>query len=141
MSSTDKKTTGLKKEYVIILIICLIVGAILIFGLRSDLLSFGKSKSSNGYVDDLEVRVCEILSSIDGVGKSKVMITVEGEEVSYKNGLYSEVSSTENKYPEVVGVVIVCEGANNVMVKEEIAESVMTLLGVPFDKIQIFKMK
>ncbi len=67
-----------------------------------------------------EVKLTGILSSIEGVGATDVMIN-EGE-----NG--------------ILGVVIVCEGANNLMTRNDILNAVSTALNVDKKIIAIYSM-
>lgn len=67
-----------------------------------------------------EIKLTRILSEIDGVGKAEVMIN-EGE-----NGIN--------------GVIIVCEGAYNIMTRNDILNAVSTALGVDRGNIAIYAM-
>ena len=121
------------------------------------------------YTENLEARLEEIISSIDGAGKTNVMITLEtGEEnvfakqtktqregnndkskesdeyeyviiksaTSKEEGLLIEVGQ-----PEIRGVAVVCEGAENLKVKESIISTVTSVLDIKTNKISISKMK
>lgn len=47
-----------------------------------------------------------------------------------------------NEYlPTVEGVIIVCEGADDVKVRMQVTDAVVTALNVSADKIKILKMK
>lgn len=74
--------------------------------------SFGSEKSST------EIKLTEILSAIDGVGSADVMIH-ESEGV-------------------IVGVIIVCEGADNIMTRSDILNAVSTALNVQKSIIAIY---
>ena len=67
-----------------------------------------------------EIKLTRILSEIDGVGNAEVMIN-EGE-----NGIN--------------GVIIVCEGAYNIMTRNDILNAVSTALGVDRGNIAIYAM-
>lgn len=69
---------------------------------------------------DTEVRLESILSSIEGVGESNVMVT-EGE-----NG--------------IEGVVIVCKGADNIMTRNDIINVVSTALNIDKKIIAVYAM-
>lgn len=77
----------------------------------------GKTESS-----DLEAELEEILSSMDGVGKVKVMITLkdDGERVE--------------------GVLVVAEGGGNASVCADILSAVQSLFSLEAHKITIVKM-
>ena len=67
-----------------------------------------------------ETRLEEILSSIDGVGESSVMVTEDGE--------------------DIIGVVIVCQGADNIMTRSDILNVVSTALNIQKNIIAIYAM-
>lgn len=68
---------------------------------------------------DEETRLCSVLSEIEGVGKVSVIINSEGESV---------------------GVVVVCQGADSILVRSEIISAVRIATGATGDNIQIYKM-
>ena len=117
----------------------------------------------SAYASELESRTAEIISSIDGVGKCKVMITLEqtDESVFAKNtdenassGSYSKKSEyvlyednnndtpvlIKQYFPKVKGVAIVCAGADDVVVRERVISSVSALFGLPTTKISVSRM-
>ncbi len=67
-----------------------------------------------------ELKLCKILSNIDGVGAADVMISKTGEEIS--------------------GVIVVCEGAKSIMVRSDILNAVSTALGVDKKIIAVYSM-
>jgi stage III sporulation protein AG len=110
--------------------------------------------------DKLEV----ILSEIDGAGKVSVLIYFDGttEIVTADNvetttsGDVTEENRTpilindngssdpiiiKEKMPEIKGVVVVAEGANNIKVRLELIRATTTALSIDEDKVEIFKMK
>ena len=42
------------------------------------------------------------------------------------------------KYPEIVGVAVVSDGADNITVKMALLDAITTVLKVPCNKVQIF---
>lgn len=112
------------------------------------------------YVSGLEDRLEKTLSEIDGVGKVSVVITVSsGMETvlavkkteTEKNGVIEReetpilvngktVTVTE-KYPEITGVLIVCEGAGNIITLSRIQNAVTSVLGVQLNKVEILARK
>lgn len=114
------------------------------------------------YTEKLEKRLQNMLSRIDGVGSCSVMITVSGG-VSYSyaqnaqqeigknvneikkehvvldkdNGDYPLVESVRN--PEIVGVIIACEGGEHNVVRECIISAVGAVLGIPSNRICVTK--
>ena len=101
-----------------------------------------------------------VFEGIDGAGKTSVTVTVDGtsEEVVLKetttkieNGVKSIIESvilvngkpyvTKTFNPKIMGIIVVCEGAENLNVKLAITEVITTTLEVSSDKIRILKMK
>lgn len=78
------------------------------------------SATSNVNKTTTEVKLASILNSIDGVGATDVMIN-------------------ENQ-GEISGVVIVCEGADNIMTRNNILNAVSTALNIDKKIIAIYSM-
>ncbi|MBR6737512.1 MAG: hypothetical protein IKL82_04020 [Clostridia bacterium] len=147
----------LKKELVITLIVSLI--AILVIFLSSFGFSYETTKGED-YASQLESKVEKLLSSIEGVGKVEVFITVDGSseevlaktvETKIENGVKITTESlilisgkpyvTKVLSPKIIGVTIVCKGANKVAVKVAITECVKSALQIDAERIKILKMK
>ena len=82
---------------------------------------------------ELEERLAQVLSSMEGVGKVKVMITTEGDT--------SSVFGTETGGQKVSGVVVVAEGAGNATINARISDAVKALFSMDVHKISIVKMR
>ena len=82
---------------------------------------------------DLEHRLEQVLSAMDGVGEVEVMITVEG---STEN-----MFSTKSDGVKASGVLVVAEGAGKASVDAQILEAVKALFSIDVHKISIVKMK
>ena len=123
---------------------------------------------SDGYVLMLEERLVSIISTIDGAGSTKVMVTLESgnEEIYLHNYNYGEdvdpngSNSVERKddyviidgesgeegivvrvqQPKVRGVAVVCEGGGSDVVREQIINTVAALLDISSAKISVAKM-
>lgn len=128
----------------------------------------GKSKTNTStdyesYVSSLESRTQNIISSIDGVGKCRVMITLEqtdesvfakntdessqngnfskkSEYVLYENANNDEPILVKQYFPKVYGVVIVCQGGDDTAVRERVISSVSALYDIPYSKISVSKL-
>lgn len=117
-------------------------------------------ESENGYETQLEARLTEMLSRMDGVGTVSVMVTVKGsteqifaEEVKESTGEHNSqtehapvitkqdgdesalISKTE--YPDIHGVAILCTGGGNAVIREQICDAVSTILGIPVSHIYV----
>ena len=73
--------------------------------------------------DNLETRLEKILSKIEGVGKTEVLITYRENET------------------KIEGAIVIAEGAENIDVKQKIIQAVETATGLLSHKIQVFEMK
>ena len=82
---------------------------------------------------ELEVRLEQVLSAMEGVGEVKVMITMENETDS--------VFRSETKEQKVCGVVVVAQGAGNATVNTRISDAVKALFSIDVHKISIVKMR
>ena len=78
-------------------------------------------QTDNSDMSEEEVKLKETLEQIEGVGRTTVMITRDG-----ANG--------------TAGVLIVTEGADNTMVKQQISEAVSALFGIEMHKKKIIEM-
>lgn len=125
------------------------------------------NENSQEYSLYLEQRVEEIVSSIEGAGKVNVMITIsETTEYVYaqnQNGTNKVNKDSENKdnksdfviiekdnndtglllktfEPKIRGVAIVCEGADDPAVQQQIYSTVSAVLNVSTARISISKL-
>ena len=156
-----KKTRAIKKEYILAVILAALVIVIYLSGqnINFSFLSTN-TESSVDYASLLENKLKNLLTNVNGVGKVNVVITIDGtgEEIILKNveekiennvkttiqsvvliGGKPYVTKTEN--PKIVGVIVVCEGAEDVNVRLAISEIVLTALKVEPDSVRIIKMK
>lgn len=121
-------------------------------------------QKSESYTD-ITGELTEVLSSIQGVGNVRVMLTVStGEQTIYQ--VDENISSTETgssiqketviitgtdrreealisyiKPPTYLGAIIVCQGADQASVKLAIVDAVSKITGLSSDKISVVKMK
>ncbi len=132
--------------------------------------------SYDEYAAQLEERLVDMISSIEGAGETKVMITLEcGTEYVYayqqkSTSSISEDSDSDGKSsrdekstseddlilidgddgeeplilkevsPTVAGVVVVCNGADNINVKQQIVDIVTTALGTTSNRVCVTSM-
>ena len=109
------------------------------------------------YNDDMEHKLCSVISAINGVGQVSVAISYgSGIEKIYAYETKTQTTGnvkTENSSvitvggqalvvkelaPSVSGVVVVAEGANDVAIRLKIVEAVTTLLNIDGNKVQVF---
>ena len=82
---------------------------------------------------ELESKLEKVLSSMEGVGDVAVMITVKESS--------SDLFSDTKEEGEVLGVVVVAEGAGKTEVNAKILDTVKALFGIEVHKISIVKMQ
>ena len=73
-------------------------------------------------VEELETK----LSEIEDVGEVSVLISWT-----------STADSTENAYPKPEGVIIICDGGDNISVKVRLISSVASYFGIAENKINV----
>lgn len=116
MSKVKSFITRYKRIIVVAaLLILLIAIAVIFFGGSSKSLTVNSTARS-----ETETKLMRILSEIEGVGKAEVMVN-EGE-----NG--------------VEGVIIVCEGANNIMTRNDVINAVKIALKLDKNNIAVYAM-
>ena len=107
----------------------------------------------------MEQRMEEVLGKIDGVGKLRLMLTLQSgtrltlaedtqrdqdrtqrEIVTLNRGSGNqEIVITNRFYPVYQGEVVVCPGADSSAVRLAITETVQALTGLPSDRIRVAK--
>ena len=126
---------------------------------------FKEEKSITKSNDSLEENLASILSTIKGVDEAIVKIPLyDTKEVTTitketdSNGGERMTEETSNEYkavfeeensnkkvlikqsimPEIIGVIVTCEGAENNIIKENIINAVSAVTNVALNKIQVF---
>lgn len=113
----------------------------------------------------VEQKLAEILATIDGAGKVKVMLTVsKGEETLYQTDTDLSAATDTSQHttdtviitdadknqsglvrqrvePIYLGAIIVCQGADNPIIKLAITEAVAKITGLKSNHISVLKMK
>jgi stage III sporulation protein AG len=116
-------------------------------------------------LEEMEGKMADALSKIDGAGKVTVVLTVKtgarqvlaedgessqkGEDteqstntvVVSKGSGYQEVVAVQEIFPKFQGALVVCDGGGNPAVKLKLVEAVAALTGLGSDKISICKGK
>ncbi len=114
-----KKVLDLLKQNIKIVIAVVIVVILIIVALAFNY-SSNKTQVNDGKKTQTEEKLETILSNIDGVGATDVMI-------HESDGMIS-------------GVVIVCSGGDNIMVRNNILNAVATALNIDKNNIAIYAM-
>ncbi len=115
---------------------------------------------------ETERRMAEVIGAIDGVGRVKVMLTLQSgetlelaEDSSASQGSggdvrqerqvltvnrgsgRQEVVVTQRMYPVYQGAVVVCQGAGDSRVRLTVVDAVSVLTGLSSDRISVVKWK
>ena len=91
----------------------------------------------SGYKLELEEEVASLASAVKGVGKCRVLITFErGAQNTYKGG-----ELVETRPPLVLGVTVVCDGADSDLVRARLTEMLTALFGIPSSRVAVLKSK
>jgi stage III sporulation protein AG len=159
----NKVTDFVKKNklisYLIAIFIAILLSIILFSGINSTK-NTNEQLDNIEYVETLETRLSDALSSVLGAGKVKVVITVES---GMETVLATKVSINQNNgvverkeepitvngktvvikenYPKITGVLIVAQGADNISVKTKILNATVSLLDINVNDIEILTMK
>ena len=153
----NKYIDFVKKNYILIMFIVGII-LILLSYLPSKTEITSNSFSESEYIRTLEQKISGIVSMIDGAGDSAVIINISSTTESvymkenkkfFDNDDTKTKSETEdsiitmkdksgNEYalvtkqlmPKISGVTVVCDGGNDIDVKNSVINAVSTLLGI-----------
>ena len=152
-----------KYKYVFIIVMAGIVLMLLPSGTKED--EVKTQTVIQAAEQDMEARLKEVLSQIKGAGKVSVMLTeAAGAETIYKTDEHissgGDTSSSQKDTvtvtdkdrtqsglvtqiipPRYQGAVVVCQGADDPLVRLAISEAVASLTGLRTDKITIVRMK
>lgn len=103
-------------------------------------------------IESEEKRLEDILSSIDGVERCKVLLSVQngaesilaednGETVVLSNSGQQSTVTVQTRYPVFQGAIIVSGGCDDASVRFDILSSVMAYTGLGTDRISICPIK
>ena len=146
-------------QYVFLGTLSLLIIAIFTVG------SFTEEKSIDNeltvdYVSSLETKLSNSLSKVSGAGKVSVVITVNGGNESIlametvtKTSVDNSITVTETpilvngktvvlseKYPKITGVLIVAQGADNIIVANKLKQVAVSLLDIELSNVEILSM-
>lgn len=127
----------------------------------SDVKEKTEEDSLQDYKQRIQKELVELLEGVEGVGRAEVMLTVRAsnEKVTLKDNTNRGDGSEEEtvliedsdrnsapyviqeKEPELEGVVVVCDGGSDALVKREITDAVSALFQIESHKIKVMKSK
>lgn len=159
----EKIQSGKVPKIVIIIVAFLIILFILFnnFGFTDKKKITTDNEQTSIYIENLESKLSKVLSNVDGAGKVNVVISYEsGKETvlatkktttKIENGK-SEIEETpiivngktvtiKELNPKIIGVLIVSQGANSLMVKKRLQQATISLLDININQIEILTMK
>lgn len=126
------------------------------------------SAASFSYCDTLEKKLESVLKEMDGVGRCKVLLTLDSsdekiyatdEKTNSKSSDNTSERTLDSKYvrtnskdgkegiilktkaPKIKGVLIVCDGGDNAAVENAVTEAVCATLGIASNAVSVLKMK
>lgn len=156
----EKIKSNKRIQYILFIVVFIILFVAIIFSVFSEKKETVDLDSVSNYIYNLENKLSDTLSKVEGVGKVSVVITVES---GMETVLAMKTTVTENNsgkeiietpiivngktvvlkenYPVVTGVLIVAEGANNLSVLSKIQQATMSLLNININQIDILTMK
>ena len=94
----------------------------------SDAAVLSKTAEIDEYERRLEERLAEVIGSIEGTGEVRIMITLERTEESVYSG--RETSAAATITPTIRGALVICEGSENVIVRQKVTDAVCKVLGI-----------
>ena len=155
----NKIKTNKFLQYLLVIVL-LVVAAFILFGGEIFNKNTASGSFSESYVSDLELRLENALSKVEGAGQVSVVITVESgmesvlamETVTKESSAGKETIETpiivngktvtlKEMYPKITGVLIVAEGANKIGVLNRIQQATTSLLDINVNQIEILTMK
>lgn len=146
-----------KLQYIIVFSVAALLIFIFVIGFLNEKKTDEKAETS--FVEELEKRLSDAIGKISGVGKNSVVITVESgmETVLATKTTVTETSGgretvetpilvngktvvLKEKYPKIIGVLIVAEGADNILTYRKIQQAAVGLLDISVNQIEILSM-
>lgn len=156
----DKIKSNKKLQLILIVILSVIVVGIFVSSCFNKESVETETNGIKEYVTNLEKRLENTLSKVEGAGEVSVVITIESgmETVLAMEKIVKETeTSTESKetpvivngkpiilkeqYPKIIGVLIVAQGAKNIAVMSRIQQATISLLDININQIEILTMK
>lgn len=140
LKSADKIFSFLKERKRAAIFIALICAGLLLIALSS--LPSGTDTNAEPqtlaeYKAELEAELESVCSSVSGVGKCRVIVTFErGAENTYKGS-----NLIESKPPRVMGVSVVCRGAESDAVCAELTNMLSALFDIGKNRIAVLKLE
>lgn len=147
----DKLKAGKIVEIILVLVLAAVVIAVLYSVLGGDKVA----EAEDSYARQLEQKLGDVLSRIDGAGDTQVFVHTASEDgetiiametIVEADGTTSttpvlvggDVVVLEKRMPEITGVLIVSEGADSVLVRIRLIDAAASALDIDQSKIKIY---
>ena len=91
-----------------------------------------KQQTIATYVDNMEAKLEQILSQVQGASNVSVMLTLD----MTNSSVQDNIIKTE-KFPEIKGIIIVANGVDKTAVKMNILKAVQTVIDISNGRIEI----
>jgi hypothetical protein len=125
-----------KRARLFLLLLIIGIGLMLISSLFGEEKEAPRAESLDEYRVRLESELADICSRVEGVGKCRVFVTFErGAQSSYKGSLL-----LESKPPRVLGVTVICRGADSDYVRGELVAMLTALFDIGTNRIAVLKL-
>lgn len=147
-------------KHIEIYVACVLAIAILLLVILSSSKKTEKVAVDESYISQMEHKIVSVVENIEGCGKASVAISYKSADekvYAYETQTSSaggKVTQSSNIVtvkgeplvlktlpPNILGVVVVAEGADNPVLKFKIIQVVVTLLGVDSSNVQVFTYK
>ena len=127
--------------------IILIAGLFLIIIIAFSGFSTGKTKKNDKmffdynrqseYEQALEKKLSSVLSEINGIGNIDIMITLDTSEENRFDDKEDELVCVRT--PSVRGVIVVCDGGDNIIIREKVISAVSGAFGISTTRVSVIK--
>ncbi len=160
----EKTLILIKKYKYVALVLLLGVGLLLIPSGESEAPVTETENTDEKYIQQVQTQLCEMLGQIEGAGKVRLMLTPkyssrteyhtdvqtdrEADSVSEERktvilstgSAYDKAAVSAVCYPQFLGALVICQGADDPAVKLDILNAVSALTGLGTDRITVVKM-
>ncbi len=102
----------------------------------NDKMFFDYNRQSE-YEQALEKKLSSVLSEINGIGNIDIMITLDTSEENRFDDKEDELVCVRT--PSVRGVIVVCDGGDNIIIREKIISAVSGAFGISTTRVSVIK--
>lgn len=103
---------------------------------KNDKIFFDYNRQSE-YEQALEKKLSSVLSEINGIGNIDIMITLDTSEENRFDDKEDELVCVRT--PSVRGVIVVCDGGDNIIIREKVISAVSGAFGISTTRVSVIK--